>query len=125
MATIYNSWDSMRAEIDSQVAKGDASGIWDTFRGLANVTTSRMVESDGDPQNLEDSLHLLWYILIQGARNLSSEAFDQYHMLHTILSFRELGQFSRKTESGENIIEIGNKRLWTDLLYLFDDVEDA
>jgi hypothetical protein len=117
--------DAIKAEIDSQVANGDASGIWDTFRGLAHVTTSGVIEFKRDPQTLEDNLHLLWYILIQGARNLSPEAFDQYRMLYTILSLRELGTLLRTAETGGNTIEVGNKKLWTDLPCLFDDVEAA
>jgi Protein of unknown function (DUF3632) len=120
MTTQYNWIQSTKAEIDAQVTKGDTSGIERTFRGLSQTFTT------GEPQSLGPKLHLLWYILVRGARNLGPETFGQYHMVHTILYLREMGTLSQRTESGEEkVVEVEHRKLWADLPYLFEDVEAA
>ncbi|KAF2423078.1 hypothetical protein EJ08DRAFT_458569 [Tothia fuscella] len=123
MAAQLNYYNTMKDEIDSQVTKGDASGIWKTFEGYSKIVSSGVSGYSRDAQTLEAQLHLLWYILMQGTRNTEPESLGHYHMVHTILYMRELGTISQEAVVEE--VSTPGKKLWTDLPYLIDDIEIA
>jgi hypothetical protein len=115
--------DPMKAEVHEQALKGDTSNIWDTFKGLTNSISSRVSGNGQEPEDVEANLHLLWYILLQGARNLSPESFGQYHMVYTIAQLRELGVSRQTMENAKETTNVGGQKLWTGLPYLLKDVE--
>jgi hypothetical protein len=112
--TIHNTWiESVKAEIDEQVVKGDDSKIWETFKGLSQSISSTATSPSRGSEVLKANIHLLWYILVRGTCNLSPSSFGQYHMVHTILQPREMStlrQTAERERYGENWKEEGMGR---------------
>jgi hypothetical protein len=117
------------ADIEEQAAKGDDSVIWDTFNGLLFTINGQYTTSDIPISVLEEEIHLLWYILIQAARNLSSNSKGQLHMVQSLLQARELGVITRtiKDEAtnseAQQTAETKDGRMWVDLPFLIKDIE--
>lgn len=114
---------STKSALRGQALEADSSNIWEHFRVYADHVSSTASRKGSEPKVVDRSLHLLWDIMLQGARNLSPESFGQYHMIYTLARLRELGAPWQTMDNAKQRDDDKAENHWTGLPYLFEDVK--
>lgn len=104
--------------------------LWKHARMFIRNITNRYTNSDHDISIFEVDLHDLWYMFIQAAKSIPGDEPAADQLACQVLRARNFGTMSRTksdgvTSSSEQAITGTQQRIWTDLPFLVDALQQA